>query len=199
MKYNLFGLFLGLLLHVNAQEIREWQSGQALTLTDFASPQTQIDSILTNYSVYHGGTIELNFQMNSVVFMFTKHFNDKISAKFNPKAAVIVASDTTMAQQFVAYANYEFDLVELYARKLRKKVYEEKKTFSDTQLFQAHFNQFMAQMHTESARVAKASDIGRKPDVLQQEHDLVTQQIEALADFCKSCKPPKKRKKNKTE
>jgi hypothetical protein len=42
-----------------------------------------------------------------------------------------VAPDSTTANKLVQFAQYQFNLSELYARRLRQKIYENKATFSD--------------------------------------------------------------------
>ncbi|WP_321828147.1 hypothetical protein [Maribacter dokdonensis] len=177
-----------------AQEPMVWNPDYELQLTDYQSAESEINANLTSYSIYSGAKIDFSFNMNSVSFMFTKNFNDKVKAIFQKNLAVLVAPDTLTANQLLQFGRYDFDLVELYARKIRKKIYEEKGAFSDSKLFQPIFNELQEEMNTVSAQVFKATDFGKDAELLLKEHNKVIDGINQLSDFCMTCKPRKNRK-----
>jgi len=177
-----------------AQELLIWNSEYELQLSDYQSPESEINPALTSYSIYSGSKIDFSFNMNSVSFMFTKNFNDKIKALFQKNLAVLIALDSLTANQLLQFGRYDFDLVELYSRKIRKKIYEEKGTFSDSSLFQPIFNELQEEINTVSAQVFKATDFGKDSEMLQKEHNKVIDEINVLSDFCMTCKPKKNRK-----
>jgi predicted DsbA family dithiol-disulfide isomerase len=53
----------------------------------------------------------------------------KINCSVQRDAASLIAPDTIKANKLLQFASYEFDLSELYARKLQKEIYEQKKVF----------------------------------------------------------------------
>ena len=177
------------------QSVFEWTPEYELQLADFQSPQTEINPELTSCSIFSGANMDFSFQMSNYEFMFTKNFNSKVSTTFNKNAATITAPDLATAEQLVKFGQYSFDLTELYSRKFRKEMYELKGTFSNASFFQPIFNRLQEEMNAESARVLKATDLGRNEALLKQEHEQVILAIEALADFCRECKPPKRKKK----
>ncbi len=177
-----------------AQEPIVWNPDYELQLSDYQSPESEINAALTSYSIYSGSKIDFSFNMNSVSFMFTKNFNDKVKAIFQRNLAVLVAPDSLTANQLLQFGRYDFDLVELYSRKIRKKIYEEKGAFSDASLFQPIFNELQQEMNTVSAQVFKATDFGKDAEMLQIEHNKVIDEINTLSDFCMTCKPKKNRK-----
>ncbi|CAN0604118.1 unnamed protein product, partial [Ectocarpus sp. 12 AP-2014] len=61
-----------------AQEPMVWNPDYELQLTDYQSAESEINANLTSYSIYSGAKIDFSFNMNSVSFMFTKNFNDKV-------------------------------------------------------------------------------------------------------------------------
>ncbi|MEP3998903.1 MAG: hypothetical protein ABJM12_00760 [Ekhidna sp.] len=192
-KFILLLMVSASMTYVIGQEPMEWNPDYVLQLSDYQSPESEINAKLTSYSIYSGSKIDFSFNMNSVSFMFTKNFNSKIKAIFQKNLAVLVAPDTLTAQQLLQFGRYDFDLVELYARKIRKKIYEEKGTFTDAKFFQPIFNELQEEMNTVSAQVFKATDFGKDAALLQKEHDKVIDEINALSDFCMSCKPKKHR------
>jgi len=169
----------------------EWNPNYELQLSDYQSPESEINSSLTSFSIYSGSKIDFSFNMNSVSFMFTKNFNSKVKAIFQKNLAVLIAPDSVTANQLLQFGRYDFDLVELYARKIRKKIYEEKGAFSDSKLFQPIFNELQEEMNTVSAQVFKATNLGKDAEMLQKEHNKVKQEIKSLSDFCQNCNPKK--------
>jgi hypothetical protein len=190
-KYTLFLYFLCSTVFLFGQEPMEWNPDYVLQLSDYQSTESEIDSTLTSYSIYSGSKIDFSFNMNSVSFMFTKNFNSKIKAVFQKNLAVLIAPDSLTANQLLRFGRYDFDLVELYSRKIRKKIYEEKGAFTDAKFFQPIFNDLQEEMNTVSAQVFKATNFGKDDVMLQKEHKKVKQEIKSLSDFCLNCKPKK--------
>jgi hypothetical protein len=177
------------------QSILEWSPGVQLTLQDFQSPQTEISKELSSYSIFTGTNMDFSFHMSTYEFMFTKNFNSEVKNTFNRSAAVVTAPDSAMALQMVQFGQYSFDLSELYCRKFRKELFEQKGAFSDPNFFQPIFSDLQIEMNNVHARVGKATDLGRNESLLKHEHEQVLAEIAVLSDFCRECKPPKKKKK----
>lgn len=194
MKQTINSLFLmvtGLLL---AQNSIDWNGGYQLQLSDFHSPATQIGGVEV-YSLHTAVTLEFSFQMSNAEFMFTKNFNSKVNCSFNKEAASIVAPDSLFAVDLLNFTRFDFDLTELYARKLRKKLFEEKGAFSDIKFIRPLYDQIQNELVKRQTLAARETDLGRRKEKLQELHQEVVQELELYMDFCKECKPPKKKKK----
>ena len=178
-----------------SQTIIEWSPDYQLQLGDFQSVQTEINGDLSTYSIFSGTTMDFSFQMPTGVFMFTKNFNSKATTTFNRNTAVIIAPDSAIAMSLVKFGQYNFDLTELYTRKFRQKLYEEKGAFSDINFFLPIYQELQAELNAEIARVYKLTETGLNSTLLEIEHEKVLSQIDLLSDFCKSCKPSKKKRK----
>jgi hypothetical protein len=126
--------------------------------------------------------------------MVTKNFNAKVNNTFKRESASLVAPDENSAKDLVAYARFQFDLTELYARKFRKKIFEEKGAFSNITFFRPIYETIQKELTERDTNAGKETDLGRKKEKLQVLHDQVLKEILALADFCKECKPAKKKK-----
>lgn len=194
MKQKIALVLLLTSFHGLAQSVIEWSPGYQVKLEDFQSPQTEIDEQLTSYSILSGTGMDFDFHMPTAQFIFTKNFNSKVATTFNRSAAAIIAPDTLSAQALVSFGQYSFDLTELYSRKFRKEIYEQKGAFSDVGFFQPIYDKIHAGLNAELGRVLKLTDFGRKEEILEEEHQKVLLQIEELSDFCKKCKSQKKRK-----
>ncbi len=177
------------------QSVITWSSDYELKLSDFQSPQTEINKKLSSYSIFSGINLDFAFDMSAYKFIVTKNFNDKVKTTFNKNAAIITASDSIIANFLVKFVQYNFDLTELYARKFRKELYEKKGAFSSTNFFKPIFEKLQEEMNLESSRVLKATDLGKNEELLALEHDKVLLEIQTYSDYCLKCKPPKNRRK----
>ncbi|MDG2433358.1 hypothetical protein [Flavobacterium sp.] len=192
---NKFFLTLALLISVlgTAQNKIDWDGTYQLQLSDFQSNETQVGGT-TITSMQTASNLEFGFQMSNVEFMFTKNFNSKVSCAFQKDAAMIVAPDAATANKLVQFAQYQFNLSELYARRLRQKIYENKGTFSDITFLKPIYEQIEKELIEQNGIASKATNLGQDEGKLTVLNTKVLSQIDALADFCKACKPPKKKK-----
>ncbi|MCZ4409718.1 hypothetical protein O3Q51_12920 [Cryomorphaceae bacterium 1068] len=193
-QFLLMLLILALKVPLSAQDTFEWSEDYELTLADFLSPESEVNPELTSYSVYPGASIQFSYQMSNAEFAFKKNFNQYATCVFDRKAAAIIAPNDDLVNQLIRVAQFNFDLNELYARKFRKELFDRKKFGSSGDFFQVIWQDLQREMSDVYASVMKQSDMGRKADVLLDKHQLVKEEIDALADFCKTCVPPKKKK-----
>ncbi|WP_031443848.1 MULTISPECIES: hypothetical protein [Arenibacter] len=170
----------------------EWKPDYDFKIPDFQGAKTAINGDIDQVLVQSGVILDFEFQMSNVEFMFTKNFNSKVSCIFNRDAAVIMAADSLAAERLIALVKFDFDLSELYARKIRKELYQNKKTFSNATFFQPYFDKMIAERDKISSRIYSESDFGNESDILEREHKVVKKEINALSSFCKECKPLKK-------
>jgi hypothetical protein len=197
MSFRVSLLFFVLTNCLYAQENSiEWEPGYTFKIEDFQGSKTAIHEDTENVFVQSGVLLDFAFQMSNVEFMFTKNFNSKVGCRFQKEAAVIMAPDSIAAQRLISLVAFDFDLSELYARKIRKELYENKKTFSDATFFQPYFDKMIAERNKVSSRVYTETDFGNKEAVLEKEHEMVKKELMELSGFCKACKPPKNRNKN---
>ncbi|NID11699.1 hypothetical protein [Fibrivirga algicola] len=176
-----------------AQNVIEWDEGYTLQFTDFQSKSTKIGQG-TTYSLHSTAAMDFSFYMSAYEFMFTKNFNSKVKCTFTRDAAYIIAPDNSTAASLLTFARYEFDLQELYARKFRKRIFEEKGAFSSVNFLQPIYDSLQKELAERHANAGALSDIGIKETELQPLHAAVKQEISELAEFCKTCKPAKKKK-----
>lgn len=193
MRIFLTFLLLFCFWGVNAQNQIDWDSGVVMQLSDFQSDQSQVGGV-DLYSLRSSVSMDFAYSMNSGAFMFTKNFNDKVSCKFDKYSSVLIAPDSSYANQLLSFARFEFDLSELHARILRKKLFEEKNAFSEMNFFQAAYNEVQRLFSQRHSSAAKQTDLGKDKMKLQELHLEVKKEILQLAEFCKSCKPTKKKK-----
>lgn len=164
-----------------------------MTIDDFQSASTQIGDV-QQYSLFTACGPEFSFGMSNAEFMFTKNFNSKVNCFFKRNSSALVAPDMEIANDLIGFAQFQFDLAELYTRRLRKRIYEEKSTFSGAQFLKPLFDEYLKEYAKRSTNAGKETDLGRKKPELKVLHDEVLKEIEELGDFCKMCKLGKKKK-----
>lgn len=178
---------------IYSQDKIDWDGKYQLELTDFKSPSTQIGN--TNlYSLNTPSGIEFSFSMSNMEFLFTKNFNSKVSNSFKPNASSLVAPDEKTANDLKNFAKYQFDLSELYARKLRKRLYEEKGAFTNADFFKPIYDEIQNEFTQRMTTAGKETDMGRNPEKLKVLHQQILIEIQELSNFCKACKTPSKKK-----
>lgn len=175
-----------------AQNEISWREDVVLQLSDFQSPATQIGNVST-YSLQTASGFGFSFYMSNFEFMFTKNFNNKVSNNFSRSAAALVAPDEVTAVYMVGFAQYQFDLAELFARKFRKKLFEEKSAFSSVDFVKPFYEQVQNEFSQRNTEASKLTDMGRNKALLEKLRSEVRREIESLPDFCQSCKPGKKK------
>lgn len=193
---NLLVILLCLSLQVSiGQDIIDWDGKYQLQFSDFQSPKTKIGDVNQN-TINSAIGINFEFEMTSAEFIFTKNFNSKVDCTFDPSESYIVSPDKEKADQLVNFSRFSFDLAELYARKLREKLFENKGLFSNTDFFHPIYDEMNRQYNQRHVLASKETNIGEDKEKLKALHLEVMDEINALSDFCKECKPPKKSKRN---
>ncbi len=193
MKRLFLGVFLLVASFVKGQENIDWDGVYQLQLSDFQSPATQVGGT-DIYSLHTTAGVDFSFYMTNAEFMFTKNFNSRVGCSFKRNSAALVAPDSIIALDLLAFARFEFNLSELYARKFRKRLYEEKGAFSDVNFFKPVYDDIQREFSQRHTQAGKSCDVGRDRERLKELNLEVLKEIQELADFCKTCKPPKKKK-----
>jgi hypothetical protein len=175
-----------------AQETIEWTPNYHFQLSDFKSKVTEIGA--NRIGVDPATKFEFAFQMTNYEFMFAKNFNSKVVANFYPQAAYLLAPDSSSAMQLLAFAKLNFDLTELYARKFREQLFLQKGAFSNTSFFQPIYNKIQEEMAARHSELIQLTDYGRNEEQTNLSIQQINSEIEALSEYCKTCKPKKKKK-----
>jgi hypothetical protein len=194
---TLKNIFLGVIVlssfALKSQNVIEWNGNYKLQLSDFQALTTQVGNS-NIYSLHNATKMDFFFQMSNYEFMLRKDFNSTVNCTFTKSLASLIAPNTEIANALLRFARYEFDLTELHSRKLRKGLYEKKKMFSSATYFQPLYDEVQKEFVERDAFVAKETDMGRDSIRLNVFHEVVLEEINQLSDFCKTCKPPKKKK-----
>jgi hypothetical protein len=194
MKLLITIVFIVQTFVVLGQNLIEWSEGVELKFEDFQSINTQVGETDFN-SLRSGVSVEFYFQMSNLEFMMTKNFNNKVNCFFQKDVAMIVAQNNDVVEDMVRFSNYEFDLAELYARKIRKKLFESKGAFSDASFFRPIYDLIIKEYYEKVNEAYKTTETGKNRALIDDLHKQTQLKINELKDFCKTCKPSKKQKK----
>ncbi|GAB4016576.1 hypothetical protein [Spirosoma koreense] len=171
-----------------AQDIIEWSPTYQLTRNDF---QLKTPNTKNSQRYYAACQMDFSYQMSNYAFMFTKNFNRFARAIFNRKASWI--DEGPLVDRLLEMAQLDFDLVELYTRQFRKRMYEEKRAFSDGNFYQQAVNETQRHYSERLAEIVKITDSGQSETRTREIHEQIVRELNELNEFCKDCKPAKKK------
>ena len=109
-----------------------WSSEIEITEESFLDEAPNISGDNVEEFMLHT-TFEFGYQMSTAQFAFTKNFNKYVEAYYIPEYSWIEKGESL--KDLMLYANVQFDISELFARKFRKKLYESKKFGSNSNFF----------------------------------------------------------------
>ena len=171
-----------------AQDIIEWSPTYRLTKSDF---QLKPANSGNGQRYYAACQMDFSYQMSNYEFMFTKNFNRFSRAIFNRKASWM--DEGPLAERLIDMAQLDFDLVELYTRKIRKRMYDEKRAFSNATFYQQAVDDTQRLYAERLAEIVRDTDSGQSETRTREIHEQVVREINELNEYCKECKPIKKK------
>ncbi|WP_420151234.1 hypothetical protein [Spirosoma sp.] len=173
---------------VVAQDVIEWSPTYRLTKADF---QLKPSNAGNGQRYYAACQMDFSYRMSNYEFMFTKNFNRFSRAIFNRKASWM--DEGPLTDRLLDMAQLDFDLVELYTRKIRKRMYEEKRAFSNGDFYQQAINELQRLYSERLAQIVRDTDGGQSEVRTREIHEQIVREINELDEYCKECKPAKKK------
>ncbi len=163
----------------------EWSESYRLTVDDFLANAPNTGTIQTVQ-----GHISIEYQFMNYELMGSKNFNKNVTCYFYKTASWIDKGENT--NKLLRYAQTIFDMNEWMARELRKRFRENK-----GQLFAGKQNEIYEQLTKEFAdiqsRYSKETDYGAIEEKQIEWENKIKNELVLLSDFCKTCKPVKKK------
>lgn len=180
MYRNLLTLiFLFAALSALGQARTEWQEGYKLSVLDFAAepPKSQVEQGQSYYLAAHLDYARITNRSAAN----TKNLNASVTAYFIPTQSWLQQGEGT--EILLKYAQINFDLLELYARKYRQRLYEKKQLAANLrylQQAQQEVNIALSKRRAEMHNAVAESD--SKADAF---HELILKEIAELTQFSK--------------
>lgn len=169
----------------------EWSEDYEISIADYRDtpPKMAEDNVqMFNTNIM----INMNYAMGAYQFMLTKNFNKYVSVDLYPMSSWMEEGE--YKDNFIAMANLSFDLAEVYARRLRKAMYENKKAFSNAQFYQKE-SQRLLDEYSDEQSVMYSELISDFDGHNVKWKDKIIEALNSMPDYCKECKPQKKKKK----
>ncbi|MGV3586647.1 MAG: hypothetical protein ACO1OF_06580 [Adhaeribacter sp.] len=190
MRCNLFIISFLFIPFISFGQVKtEWKEGYRLTVLDFeAEPPILREGQAQTYNL--ASSLDFGYYMNTYEFMLTKNFNKKVSVYFVPSISWLHQGEGT--QILLKYAQTDFDMMELYARKYRKKLYDTKNAFSNPNFFSELHDEIRAEYSKRQVEMHNA--VAESDAKAEAFHTQILTEIAELAEFCKTCKPVKEKK-----
>lgn len=169
------------------QDTVYWKKDYLVCKEDFkaAVPDMAYDRI-QRYNFYV--QFAMNYQMDLSEFRNTQNFNPYVSAFFLPNMSWMEEGRQT--PKILLVANLDFDLAELHARKLRKRVHE---SIGKEEVWEHFLEEFEAVAYEFRSRQSiigsELNAQGYTDTVLLKWDQLINKEIEELSDFCITCVP----------
>lgn len=194
-KLILVILILPFSLFCQGQEKVDWGRDVEITIESFKGklPDLKEDKV-QQYSL--ASFYEFNGHMRIFQFAFAKHFNQYVSVYYIPSDSWI--EDGEQTEEILMIANLNFDLLELYSRKFRKKIFESKTFNSSFDFINKIYEEISRDLSEKQATIS--NEIRNQDDLsvyLADQIKLVNFEIEKLDEFCKTCVPKKKKRRRK--
>ena len=164
----------------------EWKENSRLTVLDFrAEPPNSQEG--QGQSYFFAGNLDFAYALSSSEYNLKKNFNQIVTAYYNPDLSWLQQGEGT--EVLLKYAQIDFDLLELHARKYRQRLFTNKKALSNPAFFQQAREENKAELARRQVEMENAiAESESKRDAF---HEQLLKEISELAEFCKECKPGK--------
>ncbi len=178
------------LLEMQGQTKFPWGPEVNIMLEDFKGevPPMVEDSVQQSY---FASRLEYNIQYSPL--FNSRNINRYVHLHFTPEECWIEEGENT--EYLVAFANLNWDMAELYARKFRQKAFNTQFLFADPNTVSRLYDETLKEMSTREVQFESQLRVADDPiALLAAELEKVNREIEELSDFCKMCKPKRKRR-----
>jgi len=184
-RYFITLALIGYTLIAFGQQKIEWSSDYKLKPEDFKgmAPNTGTQTVYLNSLIEYGF---VNYQL-----LFS-NLNSNVTCSFLPSASWLDKGDNS--GPLLRYAQVNWNLYELAARKLRKLFIENRMTLNANKMTEYH-NQAMTDVAAIQSQYSKETEFGSIEDKQVEWEQKVQVLLSEYADFCKTCKPPKRKNK----
>jgi hypothetical protein len=172
-----------------------WSPERPIALEDLRGTAPQLADSSTQYC-HCDVHLDAAYQMNAAQFGLTKNFNPYVSTYFTSGNSWISPGEGT--GRFVQLCQLQFDMTEWHARMLRARLSQAKR-FGNPDFLKADHDSVSAQLNARMAQLNSEYSVATTADQQQAVIDrwkiIVSEGLAAYPDNCKTCTPPKRKKK----
>lgn len=188
-KMTKYFYILLLLLPVAAlgQNNLDWDQNYHLSVADYqaAAPNTGTMQTVS-------GTFYVAYEMGGMNLITTRNLNKNVSCYFQKDASYIDKGNKADTKLMLRYQQLIFNIYELQARNLRRKFFDERTRLLTKGPGVLH-QEALTEHEKLLAQVESETNNGHRSEVISEWLIWTKDELEKLSDFCKTCKPRKKK------
>ena len=174
-----------------AQNLIDWSADYDLSIDDF-----QANAPNTGQIQAASGSFSTTYEMGGINLITTRNLNKNVSTTFQKDASYFDKGSVESTERLLKYQQLIFDLYELQSRKLRQKFFIERKTILTKGPSVLH-QQVLAEHKQLLSEIEGDTFNGQSSEEIEIWNRWVLEEIDKLHEFCKTCKPSKKKKNKK--
>jgi hypothetical protein len=183
-------LFLLLPICGYSQNELHWSEDYQLTVADYEAPAPNNGTLQTV-----SGNFYVAYEMGGLNLITTRNLNENVSCYFQKDESFIGKEDKADTKLLLRYQQLIFNLYELQARNLRRKFFDDRTRLLTKGPSVLH-QEALADHKKLLAQVEEETNHGYRSEVITEWLTWTSEELEKLSDFCKTCKPRKKNKRD---
>ena len=172
---------------VFAQDELHWSEDYNLTVSDYEAQAPNNGNLQTV-----SGTFYVAYEMGGINLITTRNLNKNVSCYFQKDASYIDKGDKADTKLMLRYQQLIFNLYEIQARNLRRKFFDERTRLLTKGPGVLH-QEALAEHEKLLTKVENETNDGHRSEVITEWLIWTEGELENLSDFCKTCKPRKKK------
>lgn len=190
VKKYIYIILLLLPFSVFAQNELHWDEDYHLAVSDFTA-QPPNTGLIQSVS----GTFYVSYEMGGINLITNRNLNKYVSCYFQKDESYISKGDKADTKLSLRYQLLIFNLYELQARNLRRKFFDERTRLLTKGPSVLH-QETLAEHKKLLNRVEEETNNGYRSEIISEWVKWTDKELDSLSDFCKTCKPRKKNKRD---
>lgn len=184
-------IFLLLLpFSVFSQNELHWSDDYHLAVSDYKAQAQNSGNVQTV-----SGTFYVAYEMGGLNLITNRNLNKYVSCYFQKDESYIDKGNKADTKLMLRYQQLIFNLYEIQARNLRRKLFDERTRLLTKGVSVLH-QESLAEHNKLLKQVEEETNKGLRSEVISEWIIWAEEELEKLSDFCKTCKPRKKNKRD---
>lgn len=172
-----------------AQNELEWSADYELKVEDYLAKAPNTGAMQTAM-----GSFYVEYEMGGINLITTRNLNKNVRCYFQKDASYFDKGEAPGTIRLLRYQQLIFNLYELQARKLRQKFFEERGRLL-TKGPATLYKEVAAEHAGILSDVESETFHGQSSEVITRWLNWTDEELAKLEDYCKTCKPTKKKNK----
>lgn len=175
---------------VFSQNELHWSEDYHLQASDYQATLPDLGNL---QSV--SGSFYVAYEMGGINLITTRNLNKNVSCYFRKDESYISKADQAETKLMLRYQQLIFNLYEIQARNLRRKFFDERTRLLTKGSGVLH-QEALSEHNKLLKQVEEETNNGYRSEVISEWLIWTEEELENLSDFCKTCKPRKKKNRD---